>query len=195
MMTLEFKPDNLDTLSDALDIAEDATINFFKFSSAQWQRHRYEVETISSRGLREPHEWAFAVLHRGFRPEESVLAPSSRRDHYFICLQDHRILEAVSRDGRLGLLPLLIYVLAHELVHIVRFASFRQRFMAGWQGRAREEMVVHDTTHRILKGLSVPALDHVLNSYGRYFLRADGAGVGPETEYKNIGGDFSHAHL
>lgn len=165
MMALEFKPDNLGTVSEALDIAEDATINFFKFSSAQWNRHRYEVKTLSSWGYQDSPEWAFAVLHQGVCPEETVSVPSLRRDYYFICLQDHRILDAVSREHRLRLLPLLVYVLTHELVHIVRFSSFMQRFMAGAEDREKEERVVHDTTHRILDRLPMPALHYVLSSY------------------------------
>jgi len=174
MNAREFKPDNLDTVSEALDIAEDATTNFFKLSSAQWNRHRYEVRTVSSWIWEEAPDWAFAVLHRAARAEETIFVPSSRRDYYFICLQDRRILEALSRDGRLRLLPLLVYVLTHELVHIVRFSSFLQRFMAGAEDRNREERVVHDTTHRILDRLPMPALDYVLNSYRGHRICADG---------------------
>ncbi len=165
MSNCEFKPDNLHTVSEALDIAEDATINFFKFSSAQWNRHRYEVKTLSSRVCEDVPEWAFAVLHKGYSAEEAFFFPSSKRDYYFICLQDHRILEAVSRDGRLELLPLLVYVFTHELVHIVRFSSFLQRFMVKPEDREKEERVVHDTTHRILDRIPMPALGYVLNSY------------------------------
>jgi hypothetical protein len=176
MITLQFKPDNLHTVSEALDIAEDATINFFKFSTAQWKRHRYEIKTVSSWICEDAPEWAFAVLQKGACTEDAIFVPSSRRDYYFICLQDHRILEAVSRDRSLGLLPLLVYVLTHELVHIVRFSSFMQRFIAGEEDRDKEERVVHDTTHRILGKLPMPALDYVLSSYHGHRLCADAAG-------------------
>jgi len=173
MVTYEFEPDNLKTVSEALDIAEDATINFFKFSSAQWNRYRYEVKTVSSCGCEDAPEWAFAVLHKGFSEGDESFAPSSRRDYYFICLQDHRILEAVFRDRYLELLPLLVYVFTHELVHIVRFSSFLQRFIVKPESREKEERVVHDTTHRILDKLTVPALGYVLNSYRDHRICAD----------------------
>gem|GEM_PF-126730 len=178
MVTYEFEPDNLNTVSEALDIAEDSTINFFKFSSAQWNRHRYEVKTVSSWVCGEAPEWAFAVLHKGYHAEETLLVPSSRRDYYFICLQDHRIMEAVLRDSSLELLPLLVYVFTHELVHIVRFSSFLQRFIVGPENREKEERVVHDTTHQILDKLPMPALGYVLNSYRGHRICADSTGEG-----------------
>ncbi|MFO8088356.1 MAG: hypothetical protein R6U13_00845 [Desulfatiglandaceae bacterium] len=182
MVTYEFEPDNLKTVSEALDIAEDATINFFKFSSAQWNRYRYEVKTISSWGCGDAPEWAFAALHKGCSAEDEPFVPSLRRDYYFICLQDHRIIEAVLRDRNLELLPLLVYVFTHELVHIVRFSSFLQRFIVRPESREKEESVVHDTTHRILDKhkLFMPALGYVLNSYRDHRICADSTGEGVE---------------
>jgi hypothetical protein len=178
MVTYEFNPDSLKTVSEALDIAEDATINFFKFSSAQWNRYRYEVKTVSSWGWGDAPEWAFAVLHKGYSAEDEPFAPSSRRDYYFICLQDHRIIKAVLRDRNLELLPLLVYVFTHELVHIVRFSSFLQRFMVRPESREKEERVVYDTTHQILykHKLSMPSLGYVLNSYRDHRIFADSTG-------------------
>ena len=43
-----FKKNDLTVVSDALEIAEDATGNFYKFSLGQWKRHRYDVKTLSS---------------------------------------------------------------------------------------------------------------------------------------------------
>jgi len=38
----------LSTVSEALDVAEDKTGNFFKFSFGQWKRHRYDIRTLES---------------------------------------------------------------------------------------------------------------------------------------------------
>jgi hypothetical protein len=176
MGTYEFEPQSLQTVSEALDIAEDATINFFKFSSAQWKRYRYEVKTVSSWGCEDAPEWAFAILHKGYSADDETFFPYSRRDYYFICLQDHRIMEAVLRDRHLQLLPLLVYVFTHELVHIVRFSSFLQRFAVKPESREKEERVVHDTTHRILDRVSMPALGYVLSSYRGHRVCADSTG-------------------
>jgi len=79
--------------------------------------------------------------------------------------RDHLILRALNRDGNLALLPLLVYIFTHELVHIVRFCNFFQRFDVPDKERVEEEEVVHSTTFEILKDFSLSNLDYVLDSY------------------------------
>lgn len=160
-----FKHCDLITISDALDIAEDATGDFYKFSLEQWKRHCYEVKTLLSLSADEISQHAFALLNKGARPISGFERKTKKRDFYFICLQDHRILKALSKDEELGLLPLLVYVFTHELVHIVRFCNFFQRFEVPKKEREKEERIVHTTAFEILRGLPLPKLDYVLDSY------------------------------
>ena len=67
MAYLPFNDDDLLTLNEALDIAEDATGNFYKFSLGQWKRHRYDVKTLSSLKANEIAQQAFALLNKGAR--------------------------------------------------------------------------------------------------------------------------------
>jgi hypothetical protein len=160
-----FTDQELITASQALHIAEEVTGNHFKFSMQQWKRHRYDVKTLVSLAQDEISMYAFALLNKGSRVVDSLESRTQSRDYYFICLQDNQILSAVKRDRRLGLLPLLVYVFTHELVHIVRFCSFLQRYERLGKERAVEEAVVHGMTTDILQGLSVAKLDYVLESY------------------------------
>lgn len=160
-----FKDSDLVAVSEALDIAEDVTVNFYKFSAHQWKRHCYDVKTQSALRKIEIIHDAFALLNKGAIPVSVFESKTKKRDFYFICLQDHRILKALARDKELVLLSLLVYVLTHELVHIVRFSNFLQRFDVSRKEKDREERVVHDTTYKILGGLSLPRLDYVLDSY------------------------------
>jgi hypothetical protein len=160
-----FNEEEMLTVGEALDIAEDRTGDYFKFSSGQWRRHRYDVKTLSQLSVREVVPDVFALLKKRIQKRESVEAGSRYRDFYFICLQDHRILRALKRDQDLGLLPLLVYVFTHELVHIVRFCNFSQRFEVSTKDREKEERIVHTETYEILKELSLPRLDYILNSY------------------------------
>jgi hypothetical protein len=162
---LSFKQDDILTVSEALDVAEDATGNFYKFSLGQWKRHRYDIKTLSSLKADEIAQQAFAMLNRGSSLVSDYDSKTKKRDFYFICLQDHQILEAVERDSRLGLLSLLVYVLTHELVHVVRFCNFFQRFDVSGKEKENEEVVVHDTTFKILENLTLPKLNYVLDSY------------------------------
>jgi len=160
-----FSQDELKTLSDALDIAEDATGNYFKFSNGQWKKYCYDVKTLSSLSRGEISSFALAVLSKGIRVLNDFESKTKSRDFYFICLQDHLILRALKRDGNLALLPLLVYIFTHELVHIVRFCNFFQRFEVTDKERVEEEEVVHSTTYDILKNFSVSKLDYVLEAY------------------------------
>jgi len=165
MIHVPFKREDLLTMSEALDIAEDRTGDYFKFSSGQWRRHRYDVKTLSQLANFEVIPDVFALLKKSKKRKEEVKPTSRHSDFYFICLQDHRILKAVKRDRDLGLLPLLVYVFTHELVHIVRFCNFSQRFEVSTKDREKEERIVHAMTFEILKELSLPRLDYILNSY------------------------------
>ena len=165
MAYLSFNDDDLLTISEALDIAEDTTGNFYKFSLGQWKRQRYDVKTLVSLSSNEIAQQAFALLNKGARAIHGFESKTKNRDFYFICLQDHHILKALNRDRDLGLLPLLVYVFTHELIHIVRFCNFFQRFDVSGNEKEKEETVVHETTFEVLENLALPKLDYVLDSY------------------------------
>lgn len=163
-----FKREQLVTVSEALDIAEDRTGAHYKVSSGQWKRHRYDVKTLSGLRKREIVPEAFALLYKGVKLPHRYEPEARNRDDYRICIQDHEILKALRRDENLDLLPLLVYVFTHELVHIVRFSNFLQRFEVSEKDRESEEKVVHATTTQILQRLSLPKLNYVLQSYEHY---------------------------
>jgi hypothetical protein len=152
-------------MSEALGIAEERTGDFYKFSLGQWKRHRYDVKTIPGLGTDEVRPHVFAFLQKGTSLISDFEPKSRERDYYFICLHEPRIQQALRKDKDLQLLPLLIYVFVHELVHIVRFCNFSQRFDISDKRKEKEEKVVHSTTFEILKGLSFPRMDYVLHSY------------------------------
>jgi hypothetical protein len=160
-----FNSENMLTASDALHIAEDKIGDFFKLSSGQWKKHPFSVRTLLELSERQIVSDAFAFLEKRSPKTDSFDSIEKDRDHYCICLQDHEILKALKRDRELSLLPLLVYVFTHELVHIVRFCNFLQRFEVTGRVREKEERIVHDTTYKILRRLSMPDLDYVLDSY------------------------------
>lgn len=163
--SLSFSKWDLENLSEALSIAEDKTGDYYKFSFGQWKRHRYDLKTLSNLSQEEIAPDVFALLNKKARRIRGYEPKTKNRDFYFICLQDNRILHAIKRDPDTKLLPLLVYVLTHELVHVVRFCNFEQRFEIALKEREREEKIVHETTYDILKTLSLPNLSHILEFY------------------------------
>jgi hypothetical protein len=165
MTHLVFEDKNIEVLNEALTIAEDRTGDYYKFSFEQWKRHHYDVKTLVSLERDEITPYAFALLNKCSRAVEGFESKTKKRDFYFICLQDHHILNALKRDENLNLLSLLVYILTHELVHIVRFCNFYQRYELKGKGKEKEEKLVHGTTYDILKSISLTNMDYILDSY------------------------------
>lgn len=165
-----FSDKDIETVSEALDIAEDRTGEFYKFSFGQWKRHRYGVKTLANLRREEiAPDPAFALLNKhtwtDTDAEEALDARRRKGDFYSICLQDHRILDALVRDRNVGFLPLMVYIFTHELIHIVRFCNFSQRFEVKGEGRRREEEIVHGTTLEVLHGLALQDLEYIMDAY------------------------------
>lgn len=165
MSYISFEDSGLKTVNEALDIAEDKTGNFYKFSIGQWKRHHYDVKTLRTLTDDEISSFGFALLNKYTRPADQYNLNRKNRDFYTICLQDHHILKAVERDRNLTLLSLLVYVFTHELIHIIRFCNFFQRFEIAGKGKEKEEKLVHATTYEILKDISLPKMNYILESY------------------------------
>ena len=165
MTYLAFKDDNIKTINEALTIAEEKTGDYYKFSLRQWKRHQYDVKTLQSLHKDEITSFAFALLNKRSRVVEGFDSSTKKRDFYFICLQDHLILNALQKDKDLSLLPLLVYIFTHELVHIVRFCNFFQRYDISGKTREIEEGLVHRTTFDILKDSSLRNMGYILDSY------------------------------
>ena len=162
-----FSQNDILLVGDALDIAEDATGNFFKLSLGQWKKYRYDVKTLCSLNQDEIKPDGFAFLNKGIKVRDSA---GRHEDFYSICLQDHMILKAINRDKELKLLSLLVYVFTHELVHIVRFCNYMKRYDVLGEEKDEVEKAVHETTYNILKDLSVPNLMYILESYKHHRL-------------------------
>ncbi len=154
-----FLPEHMDILDRSAVIAEDITSDFFAFSSSHWARHPYEIKTLREAGSVEfPHR-TYAHLLRYDSAVSAKVSGSASYELYHICLHDHNILEEAG-GSESGLLPFMVYILSHELVHIARFSRHHCNLLA--EEKAREEEIVHSITHRMLDGVPVIGIDRVL---------------------------------
>ncbi len=162
MKVPHFKKRDYKIIDEALYIAEDATANFYKFSTSQWKkRHRYDIRTLLNLKRHQISNKAFALICRD-TIRDTMAIPQQIKDVYLICLQDHLILNAILHDRNLSLLPLLVYIFTHELVHVVRFCNFHSQFNA-YQGlKEQEEKIVSLITFDILKSIMLPNLSYIL---------------------------------
>ena len=139
-------------LGPAVDLAEDAVSDHFRFSESFWiDKGRWELKTLIDLEAREITDDALAQIIKYSGPDGKG---HRIRDFYRICLQDHRLL-AASRVEKLDLHPLLCYVVSHELIHVVRFARHDRLFEAPEADRLEEEVLVHELTCKLLKPLGL----------------------------------------
>lgn len=161
-----FDSAQLELVRQATHISEDVISDRFQLTSDNWRQYRYDLRTLKDLSPEEIVPEAFAQIVRYARP---VLPDRLRRaDFYSICLQDHNILQALRREAKLKLFPLLVYVITHELVHIVRFYKFVQFFHADPNQREAEEARVHQITYEMLRKNQVPDLAQIFEFYARH---------------------------
>ncbi len=163
-----FTPQEIGIVNEAAAMAEELVSNAYKMSTSQWLRRKYDFRTVAELGPGEIIRGPFAqiIRYEGQRQDSSL--GSEAYDFYKICLQDHAILDALHRNRHLQLLPFCLYILTHELIHIVRFSKFLCSFVATEMERMTEEGIVHRETHAILSGLTLEGLTEVFRFYRRW---------------------------
>ncbi len=157
-----FTISDLDVVGRANLIAEKLTCEYFGLAHDEWRRTPYGVFTRKEVDPTLFEESAFAqVVLR--KKRNTRVKNRARRESFAILLQDPNILQALLRSSQPNLWPLVLFILTHELVHIVRFRKFNVDFMACTAARDKEERLVHGITRDILGGLD--NTEYVLKVY------------------------------
>jgi hypothetical protein len=170
-----FKKDELTIVNNAVAMAEELVSNHYKMSASQWLRpYKYDVETLTNLTEEEIVDGPFAQIIRYEGKLRGGVLGSSAYDFYKICIQDHAILNALETRPEISLSPFALYVVTHELVHIVRFSRFLQNFNASDVEKLDEERRVHVITHDILNPVKARGLDTVLDFYSTWRPPFDG---------------------
>lgn len=171
-MVQTFDAAELVVVNDAVEMAEELTSNAYKMSFAEWSPQRYDVKTVADLLPEEVIDGPFAQIVRYEGRKVRTSLGSYGYDFYKICLQDHSILSAVS-DGDLRLFPFVLYIVCHELVHVIRFTKFLQAFEASMEEKLEEETRVHEITRGILKGTQVKGMESIFAFYAAWEGRVD----------------------
>jgi hypothetical protein len=163
-----FSKAHIHVVNKAVALAEELVSGYYKMSASEWLRPKFDVKTHVDLSSDEivPGPFAQVVRYEGRLKDASL--GSSSYDYYKICLQDHEILEAIAQYKQLELLPFTLYILTHELIHIVRFSRFLQNFNAIPKERMAEESRVHELTSEILRPVRIDGLLDVLNFYNQW---------------------------
>lgn len=160
-----FDQEEILVLRQAIDIAEELIGDHYKVSTTEWKRYRYDIQSLKDLSQQEVTDDAFAQIRRYLRHPSLRTRGSEPGDFFKICLQDHIIRRAIQRDSRIRLLPLALYIVVHELIHVVRFAKFLHSFDSKEEERDAEERRVHALTCKLVAPLSIGGIADVLNAF------------------------------
>lgn len=163
-----FSKTQLSDVVRAAALAEELVSDHYKLSASQWLRKRYDIKTALDLKPEEIVEGPFAQVIRYEGRPGDVSLTSTAFDFYMICLQDPAILSTISTCPRLALFPFTLYILTHELIHIVRFSRFLQNFQASHAERLTEEARVHRITRDILEPTRLRGLSEVFKYYSEW---------------------------
>lgn len=161
-------------INNAVEMAEDLVSNHYKMSASQWLHRRYDIKTLVELKPDEIVDGPFAqIIRYEGQPNERSLGSSSY-DFFKICLQDHAIISVLRNSRGIKLFPFILYIVTHELIHIVRFTRFLQYFHATPEEKMTEEKRVHEKTHELLRSLSISGLSPVLDYFNLWRIPYDG---------------------
>ena len=144
---------------DALEEAEERTSRYYCIPPFRWQSIPYDLLT-----LQDP-EW---------RPLPDGMLARTRRMRrescggcfYRIELNDPGILSAAQRENlATEIYPFLLYILTHEMVHLVRLSHILTEGEEAAVCPISEENRVHQVARRILAPLAHPTLDEILQRF------------------------------
>jgi len=146
--------------------AEELAGEYFKITSFGPDKYVYEVVTLKDARAEEIEPGNFAHLIRYMRVKPGPGHSRKPERYYRILLQDVEILNCIGRhEADFGMDALLLYVLTHELIHVVRFERFQQAVEVEKEKREKEESAVHKITGEILLPIADAELRNVLAKY------------------------------
>jgi hypothetical protein len=171
MEGLSFNLEQLSLLHRCLRRSEDLVSAHFAIPALPSKQYPYEVVTAADLSAAEQAEGAFAHLAIYERPR-----PNGKERLYRICLQDAVILHRLTEDGLdngstrwLGCL--FVYVISHELVHVVRFQRAEHEFESKKRAREIEEDLVHHITLELLQRQKEEGWERLSQLYGNPIIK------------------------
>ena len=182
----QFTVYDLNTIDRAVVLAERLASDYFGLASDEWTRNPYGVLTRKEIDPSLYEEGVFAQVIRYERAESPKAKQERRAKRDFgIILQDPHILRALLRANLQDLWTLALYIMTHELIHIVRFRRRQAEFFSSVAEREKEERVVHGITQEILADIP---MEFFLSPYGSDWQL-------PTDSFFSAEGGESHAHI
>jgi hypothetical protein len=152
-------------VGEALETSEDLAGRFFQVDLGDHERFPFDLQTLAHLRGAEKTRQALAQVCKYEYKKEQVSQKVTKKSFYRICLQDDGILKTASEEPASILKPLLLYIVAHELIHVIRFSIDPGKFHLSPRERKDEEKRVHRMTYQLLKSVNDPKTDILLERY------------------------------
>ena len=165
---ITFSSAEIAIVNKVVSMSEELVSNHYKMSATEWLRPKYDVKTLVDLAPEEIVDGPFAQIVRYEGQRKDTALGSGAFDYFKICLQDHAIKSVLEQTPAIKLYPFCLYIITHELIHIVRFSKFLQSFDASPTEKLDEEKRVHDNTHQILNQVQVAGLSPVFEFYRKW---------------------------
>jgi hypothetical protein len=164
-MARYFSPEEVKFAGMAFSSAEQIACRHYRIDLSAMKSLRYDVKTMAYLDEHEIRDGAFAHLCKYEYGDGHF---------YRICLQDSRILDAVTRaNSFIRFSPLMLYIAAHELVHVIRFDKGEADFDVSVEEREREEEKVHSITGNMLQSCMNQELKLVMDCFSSRYKIGD----------------------
>lgn len=153
-----FTASDLRVVKKAAVLAETLTARYFGLPPDEWRQSPYYFFTSGRLGGKLYAEDVFAEV---IRCRTKIDAPLE----YGVVLQDPNILRALLRNRNHDLWTLALFVMTHELTHIVRFRNRSADFhLSDVRKAEEEERFVNECTREMLQG--VAPVEELMGLYG-----------------------------
>ncbi len=157
-----FQPSHLKILSQAVSLSEEIISDQFRLTSSYWVRNPFVVKTLKGQRPDRFPKGVYAHLEKYGNNWQDKSYGKDSRSLYRITILDPRVL-AVTKGNHGLIMPFLLYIMTHELIHIVRFGRFE--CVASETDKCAEEVKVHNLTEKVLEGIRIPKLDVVMDFF------------------------------
>jgi len=152
-------------VGDALGTAEELAKKHFQVDLEDYERFPYDLQTLINLKGKEKTPRALAQVCKYEYHKEERFQNIRKKSFYRICLQDDKILETVKKEKAAILKPLLLYIVAHELIHVIRFSLDPGKFHLSPEEKKIEEKNVHRLTYDLLKPIGDSRTEILLERY------------------------------
>lgn len=155
--------------------AEKLAARYFGLTGDELNNHRYDIKTLAYLEKHEVSEGAFAHLCKYTYGKEQEGEREGGSIHFYrVCLQDDRILDAVERaNSFIRIEPLMLYIAAHEIIHIIRFDRGEIEFDAPRDEKEKEEEKVNLITRSMLASVRQPDVKMVVECFSSRYKIGD----------------------